>query len=265
MSKLETIELELHESEGYAILYLNRPNQLNALNFQLASDFCSAITEVSKKEAIRCLIVTGKGKAFCAGGDLVEFQKAKDTTTFIANLAKKFHEGITLLKSLNAPSIAAVNGSCFGVGLSLACACDLRACSEDAKFAVAFTSVGLSPDSSLTFHLPKIVGLSVANEMAILNRVLDANEAKQCNLVSQIIFPKESFLEEVKKLAKKIGQGPTLAFGSTKELLIKSYYNDLDTHLEEELEHVKKNAGREDFKEGIKSFFEKRKRIFKGK
>ena len=265
MSKFETVALELHDSESYAILYLNRPNQLNALNFQLASDFCSAMTEISKNKAIRCLIITGKGKAFCAGGDLVEFQKAKDPSAFISNLARKFHEGIKLLKSLNAPSIAAVNGSCFGVGLSLACACDLRACSEDAKFAVAFTSVGLSPDSSLTFHLPKIVGLSVANEMAILNRVLDAKEAKQYNLVSQVITLKELFLEEIKKLAIKIGQGATLAFGSTKKLYIKSFSNDLETHLEEELKYVKENASREDFKEGIMGFFEKRKPIFKGK
>ncbi len=265
MTHFETVDLEFIKTSNIAILYLNRPNQLNALNAQLTDDICSAIKEVSTTESVRCLIIAGKGKAFCAGGDLVEFGKVEKPEELMYGLAIRFHEAIKIFKSINAPSIAAVHGSCFGVGLSLACACDLRVCSEDAKFALAFTSVGLSPDSSLTFHLPKIVGLTIANEMAILNRALNAEEAKKYNLVSQVISSKESLLEEVKKIATRISQGPTLAFGSTKRLLYRSFSNNLTNHLEEELENIKKNASTGDCREAFSSFKEKRKPIFKGK
>jgi 2-(1,2-epoxy-1,2-dihydrophenyl)acetyl-CoA isomerase len=264
MIKLDTILLEIDESEFYAILYLNRPEQLNALNFQLAEDFCSALEEITKNEKVRCVIITGKSKAFCAGGDLGAFKKAEKPDNFLFNLATTFHKGIKLLKNINAPSIAAINGACFGVGLSLACACDVRICSENAKFGVAFTSVGISPDSSLTFHLPKIVGLPMANEMAILNRTLNAEEAMKYNLVSSITS-EDSLLEKVKGIATKISYGPTMAFGSTKKLFTASFSNDLESQLNEEIMHIKKNAASEDFQEGINSFFEKRRANFKGK
>lgn len=264
MSKLETIILEIDEVENYAILYLNRPNQLNAVNFQLSEEFCIALEDISKNKKIRCVIITGKGKAFCAGGDLAAFRKAEHPDRFLFDMATIFHKGIKMLKSLDAPSIAVVNGACFGVGLSLACACDLRICSEKAKFNVAFTSVGLSPDSSLTFHLPKIVGLPIANEMAILNRTLDADEALKYNLVSKIT-PEGLILEEGRILAKKISHGATMAYGSAKKLFTMSYSNDLETHLKEELTNLKKNAASEDFQEGVNSFFEKKKPLFKGK
>ncbi len=264
MSKLDTILLEVDESEYYAIMYLNRPDQLNALNFQLAEDFCSALEEIAKNEKVRCVIITGKGNTFCAGGDLGAFKKTEEPDNFLFNLATIFHKGIKMLKNINAPSIAAVNGACFGVGLSLACACDVRICSENAKFGVAFTSVGLSPDSSLTFHLPKIVGLPLANEMAILNRMLNAEEAMKFNLVSKVTS-EDSLLEEVKGIAKKISHGPTMAYGSTKKLFTASFSNDLESQLSEEIVNIKKNAASEDFQEGVSSFFEKRKPNFKGR
>jgi 2-(1,2-epoxy-1,2-dihydrophenyl)acetyl-CoA isomerase len=264
MLKLKTIIVEIEESENYAIIYLNRPNQLNALNYQLAEDFCSALEEIAKNNKIRCIMITGKGNAFCAGGDLGAFKTAEQPDTYLFDLATIFHKGIKMLKDLNAPSIAVVNGACFGVGFSLACACDLRICSDKAKFGVAFTSVGLSPDSSLTFHLPKIVGLPLANEMAILNRILNADEAMKYQLVSKLVS-EDSLMEEGKSLAKKISHGPTLAYGSTRKLFTMSYSNDLESQLREEIINIKKTAASEDFQEGVNSFFEKRKPSFKGK
>ncbi len=265
MNRYETIELEIFEREGYAIIYLNRPDQLNALNTQLCEDFHSIIEEVSKNEIIRCLIITGRGKAFCAGGDLNEFRESSTPEQFLHDLASNFHRSIRILKSMNAPSIAAINGDCYGVGLSLACACDLRFCTKKAKFSVGFTGVGLSPDSALTYHLPKIVGLSMAREMALLNRIITSEEVEKIRLVSKVISDETPFLEEVKAIALKISNGPTKAFGSTKYLFLKSYTNDLNSHLDEELKHISINAATEDFQEGINSFFQKRKPNFKGR
>jgi 2-(1,2-epoxy-1,2-dihydrophenyl)acetyl-CoA isomerase len=264
MVNFKTIFLEIDESEHYAIIYLNRPDQLNALNFQLAEDFHSAMKEVESNADIRCVMITGKGHAFCAGGDLAAFKQADHPDSFLFDLATMFHKGIRILKTIDAPSIAVVNGACFGVGLSLACACDIRICSDNSKFGVAFTSVGLSPNSSLTFHLPKLVGLPLANEMAILNRILNAEEALKYNLVSKITS-KDTLIEEGKKLASQISHGATLAFGSTKQLFTMSYSNDLEAQLSEEIMNIKRNAATWDFQEGIHSFFDKRKPTFKGK
>ncbi|MFX1239160.1 MAG: enoyl-CoA hydratase/isomerase family protein [Promethearchaeota archaeon] len=265
MTLYDTIELEVSEAEGYSILYLNRPEQLNAVNRQLCLDFVSAIKAVSKNEAVRCVVLSAKGPAFCAGGDLAEFQKAKDPGAFLHELAMIFHVGIGILKEMNAPSIAAINGACFGVGFSLACACDIRICAQKAKFSVAFTNIGLSPDSSLTYHLPRLIGLPLANEMVLLNKVLNSKDALENRLVSKVYGNDECLLEGAKKLATKISRGPTLAFGSTKRLFLNSYKNNLQAHLEEELKSVSKMAYTEDFKEGVSSFFEKRRPNYKGR
>ena len=265
MAEFETIEVDMKESENYAILSLNRCDQLNAMNTQLTSDFISAMELVSKNERIRCLVITGKGSAFCAGGDLLEFKQADDPGKHLHDLATRFHEGIKILKNMNAPSVALVNGACYGVGLSLACACDFRICTPDAKFALAFTSVGASPDSGLTFNLPKIVGLPIANEMALLNRVLNAEEAFQYKLVNKILSAKPPPSDEVDEYIKKLSQGPTLAFGSTKRLFIESFSNDLSTQLDAEVKHITENATKVDFIEGVSAFLERRKPEFKGK
>jgi 2-(1,2-epoxy-1,2-dihydrophenyl)acetyl-CoA isomerase len=264
MKKFEAVELEIDEPKNLAILYLNRPQQLNATNELLIDELLSAMKTIENYKKIRCLIITGKGRAFCAGGDLRSFMEAKEPSEFLYKLAYKFHKIIKILKNLNAPSIAAVNGACYGVGLSLASACDIRICSDQARFSVGFTSIGLSPDSSMTFHLPKIIGLALANEMALSNRILNAQEAKKYNLVSDV-YPMDVFFDKVKELAEKIRTGPTLAFGSTKKLFLKSYSNNLEEHLEEELKNLKLTAGSEDFQEGPRAFFEKRKPIYKGK
>ena len=265
MADFETIEVEIKESENYAILSLNRCDQLNAMNTQLTFDFVSAMELVSNNENVRCMIITGKGSAFCAGGDLLEFNQVDDPGKHLHELATRFHKGIKMLRNMNAPSIALVNGACYGVGLSLACACDFRICTPDAKFALAFTSIGASPDSGLTFHLPKIVGLPMANEMALLNRVLNAEEALHYNLVNKILSAKPPPSDEVDEYVKQITRGPTLAFGSTKRLFIESFSNDLSAQLDAEVKQISENAAREDFREGTSAFLGRRKPKFRGK
>lgn len=265
MKEYKYLELDKDLSKNYVILYLNRPDQLNALSYELAVELYDILKEVSIDKEIRALIITGRGKAFCGGGDLIEFKKAENPQDFLSKLAYKLHESLKLLKTMRAPSIAAVNGACFGAGLGLALSCDLRICSENASFGSAFTGVGLSPDSSTTFHLPKIVGLSIANEMIFLNRILTAEEAKNFNLVLRVIESDNSLLDEAKKLAIKLSSGAPIAFANAKKLINDSFHNNLETHLKSEADNIKACAGTEDFQEGVKAFLEKRKPNFQGK
>jgi 2-(1,2-epoxy-1,2-dihydrophenyl)acetyl-CoA isomerase len=214
---------------------------------------------------IKCIIITGKGKAFSVGGDINEFENAEDPVKFMGKMANKLHEGIKLLKGLAIPTIAAVNGACFGAALGYICTCDLRISTDNAKFGAAFTGIGLSTDSSTSFFLPKIVGLSLASDMIYLNKVLNSEEAFTFGLISSIFPSNDKFLEEVKKVALQLSHGPITAFKNVKILLTNSYTNDLITHLRMEAEKIKECAATEDFKEGISAFLEKRKPNYKGK
>ena len=263
MSHYETIKLNLEE--GIAIITFSRAEKWNAFSYQLVSEFCLALNELLKNDAIRCLVITGEGKAFSVGGDINEFKEVKDTVKFMNKMANKLHEGIGLIKGLNFPTIAAINGPCFGAALGYVCACDLRYCLEGANFGAAFTGLGLSTDSSTSFFLPRIVGLSLATEMILLNKILSSQEAQSHGLISAVFQSKDSFLEDIKAIAVNLSTGPTIAFRSVKQLLDNSYHNNLDSHLEMETEKITNCAGTEDFQEGLNAFLEKRKPIFKGK
>lgn len=265
MTNFESIELEIDEPNNLAVVFLNRPDKFNAFNIKLMDELIIAFNSISDDNRIRCLILTGRGKAFSAGGDVGEFRKAEKPDEFMAKLVSKLHSGIKILKNMGILSIAAINGACFGAGLGYASACDFRISSENATFGCAFTKIGLSPDSSSTWHLPKLVGLSLANEMLFLNRVLNAQEALQFRLLNDVVNSEAPFLEEVKKFAIEICRGAPLAFSYTKKLIKESYTNDLETHLDREAENIVKSAGTEDFQEGLKAFFEKRKPNFKDK
>ncbi|GAH27549.1 unnamed protein product [marine sediment metagenome] len=263
MVNYENLEVEIDPPNKIAIVYLNRPTQLNAFNIKYLEELIFVLKKISKDNRLQCLILTGRGKAFCAGGDVVEFRNAEQPDEFMASMVSRLHEGIKILKNMSQLTVAAINGSCFGAGLGYATACDFRISSENATFGCAFTRIGLSPDSSTTFHLPKLVGLTLANEMLFLNRALNAEEALRFNLVNKIANP-ETLLGEAKKLAIQISKGAPIAFAYTKKLLKESYTNDLESHLEKEAESIVKTAGTEDFQEGLKAFFEKRNADFKG-
>jgi 2-(1,2-epoxy-1,2-dihydrophenyl)acetyl-CoA isomerase len=265
MEKMErnAVELEMVEEGKVGLVKFNRPDSLNALNTELAKDFENVVNQVGEEKRVRAVIVTGKGRAFCAGGDLEEFKDAADPKQFLYGLAEKVHLSIMKLRTMKAPWIAAINGPCFGVGLSLACCCDLRVASTKAKFSVAFTGVGLSPDSSLLYYLPKIVGLAKATEMTMLNSVLSAEEALRINLVTTVAEP-ENLMDESLAMAKRVAEMPTLALGMDKIMLDASYCENLEQHLDLELKCISDSAGTGDFQEGCKAFFERRKPHFRG-
>ncbi|MBY9002356.1 MAG: enoyl-CoA hydratase/isomerase family protein [Candidatus Lokiarchaeota archaeon] len=259
------IEIEYFKEKGFLILSFNRPNNMNAFNYALTSEFCDALRTVIKENSINCMIITGKGKTFSVGGDIREFKEYADPVASMAKLAAKLHEGIRLIKSIKIPIVAAINGPCFGAALGYACSCDLRYCNEKATFGAAFTGIGLSPDSSTSFHLPKVVGYSLASEMILLNRILNSQEAQSYGLVNKIFLSNDDFIEDVKNIASQLGTGPIKALQSSKNLIKNSYLNDLETHLEEEAKNIEKCAGAEDFLEGLNAFLEKRRPNFKQK
>ena len=192
MIEYKYIEIEFFIKEGFAMLSFNRPHNLNAFNYDLISEFCDVLRTIIKEKSINCVIITGKGKAFSVGGDISEFKEYAYPAISMAKMAAKLHEGIRLIKSIKIPLIAAINGPCFGAALGYACSCDLRICNEKATFGAAFTGIGLSPDSSTSFHLPKIVGYSLASEMILLNRILNSQEAQRYGLVNKIILSEDS-------------------------------------------------------------------------
>jgi 2-(1,2-epoxy-1,2-dihydrophenyl)acetyl-CoA isomerase len=258
----ETVLLDYVDGKNIAIVRLNRPAALNALNPQLAEDFVSVVNELQAEPELRAVIITGNGKAFSAGGDLGAFKAAADAGQFLQDLAGEFHAGIATLRNIAAPFIAAINGPCFGVGLSLACACDLRIAVESASFSVAFTGVGLSPDSGLPYFLPKIVGLGMATELAFLNPVIDAKRAKEIDLVN--VVTSQDVVEEALAMARKLAAMPTQALGLVKRLYNASYTLDLKQHLDLQVECLGKAASTEDFREGCAAFLERRKPDYKG-
>lgn len=260
---MSTVELDVFEEGKVALVRLNRPDALNAMNTQLAEDLRKVVDQLGEEEKVRSVILRGKGRAFCAGGDLGEFKAAADPKPFIHDLAGNVHKTVMRIRGMNAPWIAAIHGPCFGVGLSLACCCDLRIATTEAKFSVGFTGVGLSPDSSLLYYLPRIVGLTKATEMTLLNDALTAEEALQIGLVSKVV-EMDKVEEESLKMAKKLAGMPTLALGMDKRMLDASSCDTLEQHLALELECVSESAGTADFQEGCAAFFERRKPDFKG-
>ncbi len=263
MKKTDTVDLELKDDGTVAIIRLNRPGAMNALNMQLADDFIAVLDKLAACDGLRAVVVAGNGKAFCAGGDIAAFKASHSPSQFLTGLATRFHESIKRIRSMDAPFIAAIHGPCMGVGLSLACACDFRIAAEGAKFSVAFTGVGLSPDSSLPFFLPRIVGQAMATELAFLNPVIDAKRAHELNLVSKVTAG--DVVADATDLARKLATMPTKALGAVKRLYDSAFTDSLEAHLAKEALSVGETAATADFKEGCAAFFEKRKPSFKGK
>jgi 2-(1,2-epoxy-1,2-dihydrophenyl)acetyl-CoA isomerase len=262
MAEFKAVILE--EIEQFVIIHLNRPDSLNSLNMQLAEDLYSCLQYISEHHKIRAILITGKGKAFCAGGDINDFKKATNPMAYMNDLADKFHAALKLLKTSNLPTLAVINGACFGAGLGLASACDLRICSNNAKFGSAFTGLGLSPDSSLTYHLPKILGLTISKDLILTNRILTAEEALHFNLVSRVYESVDSLITDSKKIAHKLSKIAPIAFTKARNLIETSFCNDYDAQIRLEIKNIVESAGSDDFQEGIKAFFEKREPNFKG-
>lgn len=250
------------KKDGICTITMNAPKMLNALSSGLTACLEEAFEDCFD-DSVRAVVLTGNGKAFCAGGDLqgmLDMGPAK----WLQQVPKKLAVVISTIRELPKPVIAAVNGPAMGVGMSVAMACDLRIASDKATFVQAYTSVGLSPDGAWSLTVPRIIGLSKAMEMLLLDKPVAAEEALRLGMISMVV-PVESFAEETEKLAKKIASGPTLAFARGKQLINRSLLRELECQMENERLSIMAGGASADFAEGADAVFKKRKPEFTGK
>lgn len=256
----ETILYE--KNQGVATITLNRPQSLNAFVPQMNQETLDALRDGERDKQVRCLMITGAGRAFCAGQDL-KGRTPEQKGSLGASLREKYNPMIRQIRQMEKIVIAAVNGVAAGAGCNLALACDLRVASEDAKFIQSFVRVGLAPDSGGSFILPRLVGVSKALELLLLGDTVDAKEAQRIGLVARV-FPPAEFASSARAIAEQVARAPR-GVGLIKRAVNHANFANLENDLEYEA-HLQEIAGRSfDYDEGVKAFLEKRTPVFTGK
>jgi 2-(1,2-epoxy-1,2-dihydrophenyl)acetyl-CoA isomerase len=245
-----------------ATLTLDRPAALNALTVPVKVALREALEQLADDRSVRAVILTGAGRAFCAGQDLAE-REQRYAAPLDVEVRERYNPIIRAIRSMGQPVIAAVNGVAAGAGASLAFACDLRIAAEEARFVLAFGRIGLVPDSGATWFLPRLVGPAKAAELALVGEAVDAAEALRIGLVSKVV-PGEQLLAEARTLAGRLAEGAPLALALTKEALQRSSRIDLDEALEGEARLQGIAGASADHAEGLAAFREKRPPRFTG-
>ncbi len=250
------------QKNNVLIIKLNRPDKFNSFNREMAFELHNALDNAENNENIRTIVLTGTGKAFCAGQDLAE--AIDPNGPGIAKIVDEHYNPIILrLRSIEKPIIAAVNGVAAGAGANIALACDIVTATFSASFIQAFSKIGLIPDSGGTFFLPRLIGFQKASALMMLGDKVAATEAHQMGMIYKV-FSDETFMDDVLKLAETLSNMPTKAIGFTKRLLNQSLTNDLNAQLRQEGNLQVEAANTSDYKEGVNAFLEKRKPEFKG-
>ncbi|ALJ00541.1 enoyl-CoA hydratase-related protein [Rufibacter tibetensis] len=247
---------------GVATLTLNRPNVFNSFNREMALALQGHLQACAEDEAVRAVLLTGEGKAFCGGQDLAE-ATGPEAMEISEIVVQHYNPIILLLRQLNKPVIAAVNGVAAGAGANLALACDIVVAKETASFIQAFSKIGLIPDSAGTFFLPRLIGFQRASALMMTGNKVTALEAVQMGMIYKA-FSENTFETEVRELAQKLAQMPTKGLAYTKQLLNETYQHTLEEQLQQEAVYQQKAGQTQDFKEGVEAFIQKRKPNFKG-
>ncbi|MGO1752119.1 MAG: enoyl-CoA hydratase-related protein [Psychroflexus sp.] len=246
-----------------ALINLNRPDVFNSFNREMAFEMQDALKNAAQNTEVRAILITGNGKAFCAGQDLKEVTQPELNPGFKAILEEHYNPIIRLIREISKPIVAAVNGVAAGAGANIALACDVVVASEHAAFIQAFSKIGLIPDSAGTFFLPRLIGFQKASALMMLGDKIDAVEAERLGMIYKY-FSAEKFEEESIKLVEKMAQMPTKALALTKEAMNQSFTNNLDEQLALESKFQIEAASSKDYKEGVNAFVEKRKPKFEG-
>ena len=256
-------------SDGVLTITMNWPDRLNVLGGEMVDGLADAFGRASRDSDVRCVVLQGAGKHFCAGGDIQLMQEwaAMDVDARqeqFRSFISRFHVVVNGMQALSKPVVASVHGAVAGAGLSITMGSDLAVAAEDAVFTLAYIKIGTSPDGGGTYGLPRIVGLKKAMEVAMLGDRFDAETVLSLGLVNKVV-PAEERERETRALAARLAEGPTVALGRTKALLHSSLTSDLDTQLDREKESFARCAATEDFAEGLNAFMEKRAPEFKGR
>jgi 2-(1,2-epoxy-1,2-dihydrophenyl)acetyl-CoA isomerase len=258
----ETVLLEIDGPIGR--ITLNRPEAANALTLPMCREFMQAAIRCDEAPGVRAILLTGAGDFFCGGGDLKSFaDMGAGIGAALKEMTAYLHAGISRLARTAAPVVTAVNGVAAGAGMSLAAAGDLVIASEKAKFAMAYTAAGLSPDGSSSYFLPRLIGMRRTQELMLTNRRLSAQEALEWGLVNRLA-PVGEVRKQAEELAQQLADGPTLAFGVVKKLLATSFSESLETQMEYEAVGIAGSSMTQDGSEGIRAFLEKRTPAFSG-
>jgi 2-(1,2-epoxy-1,2-dihydrophenyl)acetyl-CoA isomerase len=259
----ETVLYEV--KEAVATITLNRPQAYNALNLALGRDLFHAALTADEDRAVRCIVVTGAGRAFCAGGDVKDFADNPDRIgILIKELTTYLHGAVSRLARTQKPVVMGVQGVAAGGGMSLALGGDLVVAAESARFTMAYSKIAASPDGSSSYFLPRLIGLRRALELHYTNRVLTAREALEWGLVTRV-HPDAEFPGALAALAKELAQGPTLAYGKAKLLFHQSTHESLETQMELEAQAIAASGHTEDFRNGVAAFARKQAVTFHGR
>src|SRR5882672_8788691 len=241
---------------GVALLVLNRPERMNALNNELATALYGALERIAEDDSIRAVVLTGAGRAFCAGGDLGVIGRGREVrdTKQLEPILRAGMGAVLKMRTMPQPVIAAVNGAAAGAGMNIALAADIRISAEEAVFGQNFAKVGLFPDYGGTYFLPELVGPSKAAEMFYTGDMIDAKTALQLGLVNRVV-PAAQLESEVKTFAGRIAGGPPMPIRAVKKVLFANQKEALERALEAEVAHQMKCFASEDCLEGIHAFF----------
>lgn len=248
-------------NNGILKIALNRPESLNALNTKMLLELQQAFKE-AEKDDVRCVVITGTGKGFCSGQDLKDFEEEKKT--FKEAIEKKYNPLIKQIMNLPKPVICGINGVAAGAGLSLALACDFRIAVESAQLIEVFINIGLVPDSGSSFTLPRIIGHTKAYQMCATGERITGAEAKRLGIVNICVQTPEVLKAALDKYSNKFAKMPTKSLGLIKDLINNTYNMNLDEVLKKEAEYQDIAGKTNDYREGVNSFLEKRKPVFKG-
>ena len=232
---MESETIRYNAREGVAVITLNRPGALNALNEEMRDSLKKALLKAADDEAVRVVILTGEGRAFCAGADLKRFKDDYEHFKRTGEPSRFYDISLPrILVSFKKPILAAINGPAVGVGMTMALACDIRLASESASFSCPFTRIGLTPEFGSSYFLSRLVGYSKATEWVLTSRKIKASEALSTGLISEVIPPDVHVLDETRKMALTIAAMPEKAILSAKKLLRQAMDMDLNETLEEE-------------------------------
>ena len=263
-------DLEVRIDGGIATLTMNRPTVRNALSMEMRQLLDQTLHELEFNEDIRCVVLTGVGDHFMAGGDVRQMHdylnshESDEIQGYFLHRIHDLHPIMFSMRRMRKPIVAKVRGAAAGAGVSLVSACDLVIAEEDAFFTLAYCHIGTTPDGSSSFHLPRAIGIKRALEMTLLGDRYSARQMSDMGLVNFVV-PSEDLDRETDKLVQRLANGPTHVHGMAKKLMYRSLENEFESQLQLEGECFADCAGREDYREGVAAFVENRKAIFAGR